>query len=742
MRFLMWLAIGFTAACALGVWLLPVHFVIPSAIVLLIPAIALRKFPLRSIPLGLLGCCVGLCWYAGFHSRTLAPALALDGQTIPITVTAVDYSYQTDYGAAVDGELVYKGKHYKIRTYLNGTDEICPGDSVVGEFRLRYTAPGGSQEATYHGGNGTLFLGYQRGSVDVVRGTDGENRYFAVKLRRGVCDILETVFPGDLAPFAKALLLGEDSDLDYTTDTALKISGIRHVIAVSGLHVAILFALLRTVSLNHRLLTAILGGPVLFLFCALAGFTPSVTRACIMVGLMLMAQLVDREYDSATALSFAALVMLAWNPLVITSVSFQMSFACVAGILLFQSSISGWIHEKLGAPQGKSLKARVVRWISSSVSVSLSASVLTIPLSAVYFGAVSLVSVVTNLLTLWAVSLSFYGILAVCLLSLISAKAASCAAFLGALVMKYVLCMVKLLSSIPLAAVYVNSAYTVLWLILVYILLIVFLFQEKRRPLMLGCCAVLGLCIALLASWAERDLSDTHLTALDVGQGQCLILHHDGKTFLIDCGGSDEDTTADIAAQTLLSRGVTHLDGIILTHGDQDHAGALPGLLTRINADFLMLPVTTDQEKVAGLRENLTGELVLVEEDVLLSMNDAKITVYGPEFLEESNENSLCILFESEKCAILITGDRSSLGEMLLMHDAALPDVDLLIAGHHGSKYSTSDELLKTVQPETVFISVGKNSYGHPAESLLERLEALGCEIFRTDLHGTIIFRR
>jgi competence protein ComEC len=363
-------------------------------------------------------------------------------------------------------------------------------------------------------------------------------------------------------------------------------------------------------------------------------------------------------------------------------------------------------------------------------------------MSAYYFGTVSLVGILTNLLTLWAVSLAFYGIVAVCVMSLFWMKAAGFLAFLSALPMRYVLWMAKILSAFPLAALYTKSIYVVLWLVFVYILLGIFLASRKRHPMVLACCAVAGLCLALMLSWNEHRFSDTHFTALDVGQGQSLILHHDGKTFLIDCGGSNDETAANTAAETLLSRGITHLDGIILTHGDRDHAGGIPLLLTRIDSNFLMLPATTTPETLEQITGNWSGNVIWVEEDLFLQMGLSEMTVFGPTFVPENNENSLCLLFESEKCAILVTGDRGTLGEMLLMHETSLPDVDLLVAGHHGSKNSTSEELLKTVQPETVFISVGQNSYGHPAQQTLDRLTRFGCEVFRTDLNGTLIFRR
>ena len=103
----------------------------------------------------------------------------------------------------------------------------------------------------------------------------------------------------------------------------------------------------------------------------------------------------------------------------------------------------------------------------------------------------------------------------------------------------------------------------------------------------------------------------------------------------------------------------------------------------------------------------------------------------------------MCVLFETENCAILITGDRSAFGERLLLRKTQLPNVDALVAGHHGSADATSRELLEAVKPETVIISVGEgNVYGHPATALLQRLQEFGCSVFRTDLHGTIVYRR
>lgn len=736
MRKLMWLTLGFGLACALCAYWLGKGTVLALAAFAWAVCLAIRQRRLSRLGLLAWGLAAGCSWFSVFHIWFLEPVISLDGNQKPAVIFAQDYSTPTKYGGSVSGRMEYEGKSYAVYAYLDGDQEVCPGDTISGTFRFRVTVPGGEEEATYHRGDGVFLLAYQ---VDEVTRTPCQNpswREYPAVLRKEAGKLLEETFPEDTSPFAKALLLGNTEDLDYKTDTNLKISGIRHVAAVSGLHVSILFALLSFATFRKPFLTALLGFPLLLLFAATAGFTPSVNRACIMSGLMLLAQLFRKEYDGPTALSFAALCMLIVNPLVITSVGFQLSAGSVAGIYCFSPAIRKWLYDLL--PKAKGWRGKLVRWFVASVSISLGALVFTTPLCAMYFGTVSLIGVVTNLLTLWMIGGIFYGILAVCLVGQIFLPGASALAKILALPIRLVLFLADILADVPLSAVYTRSCYVTAWLVFVYVLLIFFLLGKNRKPALLAGCACLGLCIALLASWAEPLLYSTGITVLDVGQGQCIVLQCRGKTFLVDCGGDSDTRTADMAAQTLLSQGISRLDGLILTHTDADHAGAVENFLSRIAADVLILPPVPIETAVSA-----DTELLFAAENLELSFEGGKITVYRGITEEKSNENSLCVLFETENCAILITGDRGSFGEQMLLRNADLPDVDILIAGHHGSKNSTSEALLQTVRPEIVCISAGRdNPYGHPAPELLNRLEDFGCQIYRTDLQGDIIIRR
>ena len=741
MRRLMWFSLGFAGACALCAYLPLYGLLLFSLIFFSAGVLCGLLSPLHSVFRRLavlaVGCGVGFVWFALYRWAYLDTPAAVDGATETVTVRISEESTKSTYGVQASGWIRLEGKPYQVRAYLDTDKSLGAGDRVSAPFRFRVTTEDAAEGATYHQGKGIFLLLYQDGDLVIE---EGKQSWIDIpEIMAGqIKQILRACFPEDTFPFAQALLLGDTEELGYETDTDLKISGIRHVAAVSGLHVSILFAMISALTARKRVLTALLGFPALLLFAAAAGFTPSVSRACLMCALMLLAPLFQKNYDGPTALAFAVLVLLAANPLSVTNAGLQLSAGSVAGIYLFSPGIRRWIQSLFGETKGKALKSALAGRVSGSVSVTLGAMLITTPLCAGYFGTVSLIGPVTNLLTLWVISFIFYGLIAVCLIELVWHGAAVMLGTVLSFPIRFVLSTAKALANLPLAAVYTRSPYILAWLIFVYALLICFLIWRRESPWKLTGCCVLGLCAALMASWNEPRMDSVRLTVLDVGQGQCLLIQNYGKTYMVDCGGDREQEAADIAAETLLSQGITRLDGLILTHLDRDHAGGAANLLTRVDTGLLILPA-----EYSPLAQCTDGEVVYATRDLKLTYLDTVISVFVPKPGQTDNENSLCILFDTEKCDILITGDRSASGERDLLDQGVVPDVDVLIAGHHGSKYSTCEELLRQARPEIVCISVGEdNPYGHPAPETLRRLEAFGCQVYRTDQNGEILIRR
>lgn len=744
MRKLMWFVIGFAGACSICVLFLWNHNLLPWLLGFLLIAsccfFAAKRVEWLRIPAAIsLGLAVGTLWYTLYGAFYLDPIADLDGRVLHLSITASGYAQRGLYGYTVEGYSQINGKPYRVLANLKEDYGIEPGDTLKSDFRVRVTTPEGNRSSAYYQGDGIFLVVTQKSEMELVSPDTVPVWSLPPKIAESAKQILQSCFPEDTAAFSKAILLGDTSDLSYEEDTVLKASGIRHVVAVSGLHVSFVLGLILFFCRRKKGFALIIAVPVLLLFAAITGFSPSVCRACLMSFLMLLGAAVKEEYDGLTGLSFACLLMMVANPYIINSVSFQMSVSSVLGILMFASPIHRWVVGLFPMQKAKRVYGKLIRWLAGSVSVSASALVVTVPISAYYFGTVSLLGIFTNLLTIWAIGIVFCGIAAVCVVGTISIPAGTALAGVVSWIIRYVQFVARIIARIPFAAVYVQSSYTVFWLYVCYGLLLLFL-VFRRRGRLLFAVGIGTLIVAILLSvWVPR-LDSFRLTVMNIGEGQCILIQSGGQSLLVDCGGDSDTGAADFAAQTLLSQGIQHLDAIALTHYDRDHAGAVDNLLTRVSADIMYCPAL-DEGRSAAFYPNM--QTFNISENTQIPFGDGTLTLSAPDYQKSANENCMCILFESPKCDILITGDRSRSGEKRLIETMNLPDVDILIAGHHGAKSSTSYELLQTVKPEIVIISAGEgNSYGHPAAEMLARLEEFHCTVFRTDQQGTILVRR
>jgi competence protein ComEC len=298
---------------------------------------------------------------------------------------------------------------------------------------------------------------------------------------------------------------------------------------------------------------------------------------------------------------------------------------------------------------------------------------------------------------------------------------------------------VQLLARIPFAALDTGTAYGLGWVALAYGLIILVVRQPKkdRRWVIPACCLVTSLAVCLLLSMLQP--SGLELTVLDVGQGQCLIFRSQGQTIMVDCGGSQSEAVGDQAAAALDAVGEDRVDVLILTHYDTDHVGGVVELLDRMTVAQLFLPDLTQDPETRATLEAAAQDIPItyVTEKTTVSLGNGQITIFPPDGVDGTNAG-LSLLAQGEETSILVTGDLDQESEQRLLDRWSLPTVDILIAGHHGSKTSTSQALLAQTQPKIVVISVGKNSYGHPAQDTLDRIAAIGATIYRTDQCGTV----
>ena len=734
----------FTGAFALGIflaqYLLPVEWLLPcgaAAFVLAFGRLFLRNDTGRRVLLVGVGLALAFGYDWLYIRQVQRPMEELAGTQREMTMTLCDYAISTGYGAKVTvrledfpGKAVYYGEEKLL--------ELEPGQTVTDLVQLQSAARIRDDDVTSFTSKGVFLLAYRRGEASYGEGTSASPRWWPVRMGRAMQSRIAELFMGDEAGFLTAILTGDKSRLSDEGAAALSEAGLYHILAVSGMHCGFLLALVTYLTGKHRRrLTALCALPLLAFYAALTGGSPSVLRSCVMLAFLLAAPVCRRDSDGPTALLAALFLILLANPFAAASISLQLSFTAMAGILFLTPRLYRLLmHGRKGN--------RVTRFLAAGFSATMGALVFTVPLSGWYFGTLTLISPLSNLLCLWAASGVFVLGLVTVLLGFFCLPPAKLLAVVPALLTRYILLMAGLLAKIPYHAAYFANPYLKYWLAYAYILFLTawLLRKAPRRKYALAAiltCLTLALTVKL-GEW--RYHAGLDVKVLDVGQGQCVLLASGGDFTLVDCGsGNSWYGPGEIASQHLRAMGCRKLDRLVLTHYDSDHISGVRSLLARMDVDTLLVPELADDGlggEILELAREHGVTVETVESRTELPMGKAVLTVLPPVGEGEDNERGLSVLASAEDADILITGDMDAATERKFLEAYDLPDIEVLVAGHHGSKYSTSNDLLDALTPETACISVGSNSYGHPADETMRRLAEHGCAIYRTDMQGTI----
>ena len=680
---------------------------------------------------------LALAYDAAYVRLVQAPWEAMADTRRVLTMEAADYPSATDYGCRVEvrvdgmrGRAVYYGDAALLA--------LEPGMRLTGEVYVNSAATIHDTEVTTFTSRGEYALLYARGEAAVETGSAGAPRYLPQRLARRMQASIAACFPERSRAFLNAILLGDKFDLAVDDKTNLSEAGLYHITAVSGLHCAFLLSLLSFLIGRHRrrLLSAV-AIPILTLYALAVGLTPSVVRACVMLTMLLIAPIFRRESDPPTALSFALFLILAVNPFAVKSVSLQLSFAAMAGLI--------WLTPKLYDRIREKKRGRFAWFVLGSLAATAGALVFTVPLTAFYFGNLVLIAPVSNLLCLWAATLTFASGLVTTVIGMAFPPLARVLAFVPHVGALYLLTAAKHLAKLPYHAVYFANRDLKLWLAYVYALFgaCVCFRRGKWRYLMASGLAVATLALVVWLGTLPLRGGALHLVALDVGQGQSVVLHAKGATALVDCGSSSYVDAGDVTADYLQSAGVRSVDYVVLSHYHDDHCDGLPTLLSRVKVKRFIPPDITPDDalraEVLALAERYGVGVTFVHDVQTLPLGGAALTVYPPVTAGEMNEECLSVLCSVGGFDALFTGDMDANSEYLLIATHRLPDIEVLMAGHHGSRYSTGGDLLAEVTPETAIVSCARNnSYGHPHAEALYRLTDAGAAVYRTDLQGNI----
>lgn len=693
----------------------------------------------------LLPLAVSLAYFAGYDHLVRQPIEDRCGAASDFTATVCDWPQATERGARVTVEL--EGYH-RARAVLYGEAELLaarPGDTVTGTAQWQSAAHFDSDDVTHFNARGVYVLLYGREDVHLSAGDGDALRWLPQRAGKAFREKVAAIWDDPrVSGFLTAELTGDKSAMDDGDYLAMQETGLAHLFAVSGLHCAFLVTLLALlISRRQRLLCAVTI-PLLLFYMVMVGMSPSVVRACIMQIFLLIAPLFRRGSDPLTSLAAALLVILLCNPFAAASVSLQLSFSATLGMVLLSPRLykllTGWYKGKC-----RPLRAALC-FVAANLSATLSAVVFTAPLTAWYFRIFVLVAPLSSLLAVPAAGWSFMAAFVTVLLGFVWLPLASLLGWISWALVRYILWIANGMMSWRYHAVYFTNPYLIYWLLFLYAAFIgcAATPDGKRKYLLASALSVATLTAAI---WVNRqDYQYGVLTALtlDVGQGESVILTSGGETALVDCGSSNSyKDPGGLAADTLHSMGVRELSAVVVTHYHADHTNGLYEVLRRIPVQTIYLPDIEDEygvrERLVSLAEEKGAQVTYVTKETADTLGDTVLTIYPPvQSGGDLNELGLTALASAGDFDLLITGDMSGSTEKKLVETYALPDIEVLVVSHHGSRYSSNIRFLKSVTPEAAVISVGDNNYGHPSEETLQRLLAVGADIWRTDQQGTI----
>ena len=741
---------GFAAGTALSHYVLPASWLYIVSAAMLIPAlfcaVFLRGFRRRDGVAAFLFLALGMSWYSMYSGKFIDAAAQYADKTCTVTVRVDEYPYRDGDYASLNVTLAERGEPslgIAVSDYSGTLPELRPGDLAEMELELMDAGERYGEATDVYAARGVHLRAYYVALHGVER--DGRSAlYFPQELMNAVRGSIVRVFPEDVQDIMLALLIGDTHGVyeDVELDNALSVTGVAHVVSVSGMHLGFLYSALSALLGRRR--AFFVGVPVLVLFTFMAGCSSAIVRACVMLVLSMLGTVLRRDYDPLAGLAMALLLLLAENPVSVASVSLQLSFASMLGLILITPRLNRWFNRRFRGAKGRVKGICRTAW--SAFSASLGAMVFTAPVVAVIFGYVSLLSPLANLLTLWAVSLAFTLGFAAAALGLIYAPLGIAFAWLAAWPARYFVWCISLLARIPYAAVYTADGGVVWWLLFTYAVFIAAIVMRRRRGLRLTVPALCSAAVlaAVLISSSLRTADERSVTVLDVGQGQSIALLSGESAVVVDCGGMGSwDDAGDVASEYLLGRGRYGIDALVLTHLHSDHADGAARLLTRVKVGTLYMPEGTDDSdgELAGILEAAARrgtEVVEISEDTAVSLPGLELSLTAPQDTGDENERGLVVRASIGEYDTVITGDVGAPTERLLAEEGKLPPSELLIAGHHGSRSSNSFELVSAVRPETVVVSVGYNSYGHPTDEALVRLAVTGADIYRTDVNGDV----
>lgn len=634
-----------------------------------------------------------------------------------------------------------------------------------------------------------LSLGFygkiEAGTIEIINSDYSGIRQGLYELRMEIIERLEKLCSDNNGIFSiinnkngiiGAIILGDKTDIDSDIKELYSVSGIAHILAISGLHISFIgMAIYRLLRRRFRFLfSAAVSIPVVLSFGIMSGFGISTIRAIIMFILKIIGEVLGRKYDAITAISLAGLVLLVQNPFVVCNSGFQMSFGAIIAIVL----ILPIVEEILNTDN------KIIKVISANITISLIMN----PILAWNYYELPTFSFLLNIVVVPLMSVVIVSSIAGIFCSCIMFGFGKVVIFPGCGILELYTFLCNIINKSSVASIVVGQPKVTI-IIVYYAILLVVLFglknirtkytrAEKERNIIKRetglvlekkakkerrikgqnvklrlACIVGFLLLNCLIYYIPNP--GFYITFISVGQGDGILIHGDnGTKVMVDGGSTSEKQVAkNCIVPYLKAEGIGTIDYSIITHTDKDHISGILEILennnsNRIRIKNLVMPDInmkddTYNELIEKAKLKKINVLYIKKGDTL-SLGKTKIKCIYPETTTTaSDKNDYCTVLsvKNKTSKILLTGDISKEIEEKIKDDIE-ENYTVLKVAHHGSNYSSSEKFLKKVNPKYSIISVGKNnSYGHPGNETMERLRKQGGVIYRTDEKGGITIR-
>jgi competence protein ComEC len=574
---------------------------------------------------------------------------------------------------------------------------------------------------------------------------------------------IDRLLPSPQAPLLDGILLGVESGIPDDVREAFNRTGTSHVIAISGANIivviGVLMGLLRPSLGDKRAGGVTLVGVVFYTI--LVGADPAVVRAAIMGGMTLLARQWGRRAHGLTLLAFAIWLMTLWNPLTLWDIGFQLSVAATAGLVLFGDGFTKGLERALQHVFARRTAREMTQWLAEPVVISLAAQITTTPLILVYFGRLSLVSLLANLMIVPAQAyIMTLGWLAV-MLGIVWPLIGEPLAWIVWIPLTYTLEIVRQLGNLDWASMNVDFPPSYAWgvyagLFAVALVLLqhpddrAVLFRALRRRVTAYLLIVCGTVLAVLV-WATaftQPDGKLHVWFLDVGDGNAVLIQTpQGAQILID--GGPNPTRLRHGVGDALPFWDHDLDMLIITQPKSSAVDALPALLDRYDVRSVLTngqtTVGDSYQALNGIWQEHSTSVVAVSAGYrLVSGDNVMLEVLHPQGPPGANadveDTGMVVRISYGDASFLVTTDLSPRAEETMMSAGWYVGSTVLLLPAHGSPAANSAVFLRAAQPQVAVATVGAgNRSGLPAPETVSRLrEVTSGPLYRTDQHGTI----